>query len=510
MYRAVAACLCVVIAPVLIAVAVSDPGERTTSVEASSGAVDGRGFSGLNVPSDFDPPEALGESTETSTSVAGRSPRQVVASGGPRSLPSVTSILPPTSLPPGTLPPTSIAPPTIPPTVPPTTLPGSGGGGGGSGAEDDRCGDWPQPYGDGGNGGNNGKTCRISAMSVTTLRPTWTSVLERTDGSHDGQPGGHVAVADGRVFVMSGGKLRAARASDGHQLWVATLPAAVRTGVTVSGTRAIVGADDGYFYGVDVATGVLRWRWDGVLPGEDRFGVSAVAKADAGLVVLAGNGVVSAVDPLTGGVRWTRHHPGRWSFTGAAGVSDGRVILASSSAERDGPNVLALSLGDGTELWQVGVGWGVLAGVTQGAGRAFVADQRGWIHALDARTGRRLWTVSQFEGSGFSVVDPPALVAGRLIGANPNGVVFGLDQTTGRVLWSRDSRTAIPMAVAVTNDVVLAYGHSSGVVAMSLQTGERLSQFGDRPTAVVAVANDSVFVAGRDDNDYRLWRFEPT
>ena len=61
----------------------------------------------------------------------------------------------------------------------------------------------------------------------------------------------------------------------------------------------------------------------------------------------------------------------------------------------------------------------------------FVADRSGLVRALD-KTGKTLWTVP----TGGPIYYPPALAEGRLYVGSADGRVYALEAATGRLLWS--------------------------------------------------------------------------
>lgn len=104
----------------------------------------------------------------------------------------------------------------------------------------------------------------------------------------------------------------------------------------------------------------------------------------------------------------------------------------------------------GTEL-RTSVSYGELG---EGGRRALVlADRRGRVHAVDARTGERIWAAEGRHSDGAGITGAPVLFGDRVIvpvsgsgvgrGADPNyeccvehGAVVALDAVTGEKLWT--------------------------------------------------------------------------
>lgn len=119
-------------------------------------------------------------------------------------------------------------------------------------------------------------------------------------------------------------------------------------------------------------------------------------------------------------------------------------------------------------LWERKIGNGY-AGVVVGGGRAFTGYRDGvedvWV-ALDASTGETVWefrydapvyeeAVLQF-GEGPNAT--PLLIDGRLITVSYTGLVHALDARTGKPLWSIDMR-------AEHGAENLRFGHSAAPIA---------------------------------------------
>jgi quinohemoprotein ethanol dehydrogenase len=119
--------------------------------------------------------------------------------------------------------------------------------------------------------------------------------------------------------------------------------------------------------------------------------------------------------------------------------------------------VYALDAASGRERWtydpEVDGQWGRYAccdavnrGIVAAGGRIYVGALDGWLHALDARTGKRLWKVDTLIGRAehkpYTLTGAP-LLAGDLIVvgngggdfAGSRGYVSAYDRVTGRLRW---------------------------------------------------------------------------
>ncbi|HEX6973128.1 MAG TPA: PQQ-binding-like beta-propeller repeat protein, partial [Vicinamibacterales bacterium] len=148
-----------------------------------------------------------------------------------------------------------------------------------------------------------------------------------------------------------------------------------------------------------------------------------------------------------------------------------------------------------SELWRrpIGPGWSSFA---VGGGRLYTQEQRGddeIIASYDAATGKPVWMhrdrVRFWESNGGAGPRAtPTLGGGRVFALGATGVLNALDASTGRLLWTRNASTDTGVKVPgwgfagspiVVDDVVIvsvsgalaAYDHASGTPRWSRKSG---------------------------------------
>lgn len=167
----------------------------------------------------------------------------------------------------------------------------------------------------------------------------------------------------------------------------------------------------------------------------DAGGRPAIAVGDKG-------GTFWALDRLTGEVLW-KHQLTKGGAQGgvmaSAAAHDDRVFVLSNKADQPGQHadLVALAVGDGHELWRVGVGGHGTGPVTWSNGVVYVTDDAGEVTGYAAADGAQLWQVTVpapsasgvtvaagtvFAGFGWWLAAPPpdpqgGLIAYRLPGA---------------------------------------------------------------------------------------------
>ena len=207
-------------------------------------------------------------------------------------------------------------------------------------------------------------------------------------------------VARGVVGIASGdGSVYGLDAATGAVRWTYALPpsdsAFAQSPAGTDGTRFFVGAWDRHVYALDAATGALVWRRPGT---EKSFAYSAAIGGPAvanGVVYIPSNGnVLHAFDAVTGETRWTYSSPGDKVGYSSPAVVDGRLYVGC--------------LGD-----------------------------RGEVRCLDAATGRELWAAA----TGSTIYDSSPAVADGLVSiGSVDGQLWTFDAADGRIV----GRHALP------------------------------------------------------------------
>ncbi|MCU0648296.1 MAG: PQQ-like beta-propeller repeat protein [Gemmatimonadaceae bacterium] len=102
--------------------------------------------------------------------------------------------------------------------------------------------------------------------------------------------------------------------SSGRQLWERVLPgdgpgqpARCWSAAILTDGVVIAGSSTGRVYGLDSATGAIRWRTEPLVPlTPPNSDFMAIVETASGILVTTTGRVLLLVDPLTGAVRWRR------------------------------------------------------------------------------------------------------------------------------------------------------------------------------------------------------------
>lgn len=285
--------------------------------------------------------------------------------------------------------------------------------------------------------GYNSHATGLDKSAVAGLKPVFsTSLVTQPDP----------IVVNGTVYLSNNfsGYVQAVDATTGAKLW--------RRGACGTGEET----SDPAFAGGSVWVGLADPGLAAVGPGGTR--VKCVNKGDlyptplsaAGGTVYAGgeNGVATAVDAVTGQVRWIKQvaqAPAANSLFSPAVSPDGRFLFIGSA----NGTVYKLDARTGRVLWSRFIDTCASSGVSVTASLVYVGGCH--LYALSPSTGRVVWRTSRFGPN----VTTPTIVGDKVIAATVTGT-FGaytgaaaFNATTGRLLWRNgDELAMVPLTAA--------------------------------------------------------------
>ena len=248
---------------------------------------------------------------------------------------------------------------------------------------------------------------------------------------------------------------------DRAELWRVPLQAVARSGVTIDGTTAYVGDQDGHVVAVALADGSVIWTADLVGRVDVPVAVSggtvfAIARdADAGSV-----GIV-ALDAATGEEAW-KVFPQTTSTVGSAPTAgDGFVLVGSADRL-----VRSIDAEAGTQRWgSLVLSFFSPATVPALAGDAvYAADLSGGLYRLGASDGHRVWShqLNEIVFRSAPVVSGPTV----LLGLN-DGRLVAIDTDSGHLVWGSEATPGLVGTIALGTDVVVAVkgGREAGLIA---------------------------------------------
>ena len=303
----------------------------------------------------------------------------------------------------------------------------------------------------------------------------WRSELSRIgEGGTEGFGGGLAASGDVLVASTGFGEVLRLDPATGIVIWRTEVEGALRAAPTLGEGKVVVVGRGDLAYGLDLSTGEIDWRIEGIGQGAGLIGGSSAAVRGplAVLPFLSGEGRAALV--RNGLTVWT------------AAVTGGRRDLARAIInDISGDPVIDNDV-------------------------VYVANQAGRLVALDRRAGTRLWT--QQDGSYG-----PALVAGNgIFVVSDTAALLRLDAGDGAVLWRQPlpayrnpnrRRVAIPHYGPLLAGGRLIVASGDGVLrSFDPATGTPLGDLGlpGAVTAQPAIAGATLYVVTEDGSLHAL------
>lgn len=357
----------------------------------------------------------------------------------------------------------------------------------------------------------------------------WPEALQKvwqvTVGSGDSTP----ALIDSRIYVHTrqGEEevILCLDADSGKEIWINKYPSPPVTGpasrhpgprsspAVAQGKVVTLGAT-GIVSCVDAANGSTLWRNDS-FKGVPRFftSMSPILVDDKAILHLDGpnTGSVVAFELASGTIRW------RWDGDGPAYASP---VLADIEGSRQlvmltDKSLIGLDVQNGQRLWEVpfapsGMNYNAATPIVEGSVIYFAGAGRGSRAVRLTKKGdtfavEELWNNPEVAPQFNS----PVLVQGKLFGLSQRGNFYCLDAATGKTLWMDENRHSGFGAILGNPGAILAMTERSGLIVFA-PTGD-----GFKPLATYQVSSGPVYatpvVAGnriyvKDAETLTLWQ----
>lgn len=303
------------------------------------------------------------------------------------------------------------------------------------------------------------------------------------------------AISDGLLYTTTSDRLHTFDALTGKALWSLPVPYASDDPTPAIGEGVIVFTTGNELYAYEVATGRLLW-------GPKSLDLCSDSTSPA-----IADGLVAAID-CQSNLRVFSLHTGAAVLN--ALVHGGQVTTPSGS-----PTLYNGKIWTATPMPSIGKTyldrWNasptgfetttVVDGLVQSAPAAkyntlFVGDLSGRLSAYDVGTAVRRWTFL----AGHSVSTTPAVVRGKVIFGSWDHKVYALDAFTGKLLWSALTDGEIRSNVAVTPDYAIAVSRPGTVYRFKLTDGSLVDStaLGVETWASPALAHGMIYVGSSD------------
>jgi outer membrane protein assembly factor BamB len=168
-------------------------------------------------------------------------------------------------------------------------------------------------------------------------------------------------------------------------------------------------------------------------------------------------------------------------FGGGTAVDKGVLYVTTGFGD-----VFALNAANGRQIWKTALGVPIVNAPVAFGGRVFVSSQDNHFVALAESDGRKLWDHQAISESAGILESTSAAVSGDfVIAPYSSGELYALNVENGRAAWS-DTLTASGTLTALSElddiagrpvidrDMVFAISHAGIMVAININTGERV------------------------------------
>ena len=237
---------------------------------------------------------------------------------------------------------------------------------------------------------------------------------------------------------------------------------------------------------------------------------SAPVVAGGRVFTIDTNSTVRAFDGATGATVWqTRFGVDKGNeaslYGGGVAVDGGRVYATNGLG-----HAVALDVTNGGIVWDVRPGGPLRGAPTVALGSVYVTSQDNQLYSLKAADGATEWSVSaSLEIAGVFGNASPAVSNGTVVAGFSSGELNAYRYENARPLWQDAlSRTTINTSVSSLSDIdahpvidngqVFAIGQGGRMVALELNSGQRMWELNIAGISTPWVAGDWVFVVTDD------------
>ena len=239
-------------------------------------------------------------------------------------------------------------------------------------------------------------------------------------------------------------------------LWQVSLPGPATRAPAIVGGVAYLGAGDGVLYALDAMSGETRWQ----VPIEN-LGDSTPTVVDGVVYVGSLDGILHAVDAATGEERWQVSD--ELSADSTPLVVDGTLYVGSEAG-----HLLALNTATGEEAWRFAADNAILRSPSYADGVIITGTETGLLLAIDAVTHEKLW---EYQGDPEELVGTTG-VANDTVYFTQAMMLWALDLKTGEVRWQKDVNEGGVRCADPFEDLIVTCGANGQVTGLDAATGD--------------------------------------
>lgn len=165
---------------------------------------------------------------------------------------------------------------------------------------------------------------------------------------------------------------------------------------------------------------------------------------------------------------WT-HQAGE-SIESSAAIVGGTVFVGSSQKSGKG-ELIALSLDNGSVYWKFTTDSPIgESSPAYGGGVVYIGDLGGWLNALNASTGEKLWAVK----TGGEIKSSPVVVGDRVLIGSYDEHLYCISARNGSVLWKAKTNGPVHSTPGVADGMAFVAGCDELFRAIRLSDGKEV------------------------------------
>lgn len=271
-----------------------------------------------------------------------------------------------------------------------------------------------------------------------------------------------VGTQDAEIVVLS--------QTDGEIIWQSRVSSEVLSQPQTDGDVVVSQTVDGKLVALDREDGSQRWTYETTLPALTLRGTSSPIITPEGSVVAGfSNGILVSVAA----------EDGVWSWEERVAIPEGeydieRVIDVDGDLLLDGSRILASSYQGNIMAFDMLSGrivWGMEAssyhGLDQGFGNIYYSDDKSHLVAIRDNSTDVVW---QNENLQYRSITAPKTINNFVAVADFEGYLHLISQIDGRIVGrTRIDSDGVRANIIADNDVLIVYGNSGTLTALSLQ-----------------------------------------
>jgi outer membrane protein assembly factor BamB len=225
-------------------------------------------------------------------------------------------------------------------------------------------------------------------------------------------------------------------------------------------------------------------RWKSFIGGESY--ASPVIGTDAVYMATKGGSLVALA--LADGAEIWRAHVGEYIARTTPAFDQGSLFVAAGYA------LLAVDAETGREIWSVPLRFAGSCSPVVAGDLVYVATQEGHVSAFATETGDEVW---HYRNDNL-LFGSPAVADGIVIIADEAGVVTAIEADTGREMWQETAGGEVFATPAIADGVAYVATNEPLLVALDLRTGSQRWRLGAGGQSSPAVGDGVVYLGGDD------------